>query len=77
MGFFSRRTTATCPVCDAPLERNMALHNLDHVIAAPDGEPGFAWRCGCGEQDGVWDGKVGAAAALTMHMRDRHGIAPM
>ena len=77
MGFLGGRKKATCPVCEAPLEPNVALHNLKHAIPAPDGGSGFAWRCGCGEHDGVWDTKAGAAAGLTMHMQNRHGIAPI
>ena len=67
-----------CPVCGENLGRkpNMASHNLPHVIPAEDGEPGFMWRCGCGEFDGVWDRRVGASAGLTLHMQQRHAIQP-
>jgi hypothetical protein len=52
------------------------MHNLEHVVPADDGRSGFMWRCGCGEYDGVWDRSDGAAAGLTIHMTQRHGIAP-
>jgi hypothetical protein len=67
-----------CPVCSQALGRspNVARHNLSHAIPSPDGGPGFAWRCGCGEADGVWKDQVGASAGLTQHMQQRHGITP-
>lgn len=76
MGLFGKKVS-TCPVCDLVLAKNenMGLHNLKHVIPSPDGGPGFGWQCGCGDADGVWDGKAGAAAGLTMHMQQRHGIS--
>jgi hypothetical protein len=76
MGIFSKSKGVVCAVCEEELGRqpNMLSHNLDHVIPSPDGGPGFAWQCGCGEVDGVWDQRVGAAAGLTDHMRKRHGL---
>ncbi len=59
-----------------PKGSNMALHNLRHAIPATDGGTGFMWQCGCGESDGVWDEKPGAAAGLSDHMQRRHGIDP-
>ncbi len=79
MGMFSRGTLdPVCPVCGEPLGKrtNVARHNLPHVLPADDGGSGFMWRCGCGEYDGVWDGRGGAAAGLTGHMQQRHGIQP-
>lgn len=77
MAFFGKMTGGVvCPVCGENLDRkpNMGLHNLSHVIPAEDGAPGFMWRCGCGDYDGVWDQKAGAAAGLTIHMQRRHQI---
>jgi hypothetical protein len=54
----------------------MGAHNVSHAVPADDGGPGFMWRCGCGEFDGVWEQKFGAAAGLTMHMQQRHRIQP-
>jgi hypothetical protein len=67
---------ATCPVCGAALGlgTSVMMHNLDHALPAEDGESGYMWRCGCGEADGVWDNEMGAAAGLTVHMQQRHGI---
>jgi hypothetical protein len=78
MGLFGKKAGVVCPVCNHDLGRspNMMLHNLSHVIPSPDGDPGFAWRCGCGEIDGVWKDQTGASAGLTLHMRQRHGLAP-
>jgi hypothetical protein len=77
VGFFGGKSTQ-CPVCREVLDRkaNMPLHNLKHVIPATDGGPGFMWECGCGESDGVWDNKAGAAAGLTKHMEIQHDIRP-
>lgn len=55
----------------------MMLHNIDHAIPADDGGEGYMWRCTCGEFDGVWEQRHGAAAGLTIHMQRRHGISPM
>lgn len=75
MGLFKKSSTP-CPVCGEPVSRgsNIALHNLDHAIPAEDGGTGFMWRCPCGVADGVWDQPAGAAAGLTLHFRQKHGI---
>jgi hypothetical protein len=74
MGLFSK-SLDTCSVCDAGIERGKKpSHNVQHAIPAPDGGGGYAWECKCGERDGVWDQPMGAAAALTLHMQNRHGL---
>jgi hypothetical protein len=77
MGLLRKRGGLSCPVCGESLARcsNIALHNLDHALPAQDGQGGFMWRCGCGDLDGVWDDPAGAAAGLTLHFRQRHGIS--
>jgi hypothetical protein len=73
MALFKKKLD-TCPICDVGLERGaLARHNMnEHAI--PDGRGGYLWHCSCGEQDGVWDRPMGAGAALTQHMTQRHGL---
>lgn len=74
MGLFKKKLD-TCPICDGGVERGgLMAHNLSHAEPAPDGQPGFIWNCKCGERDGVWDQAAGAAAGLTQHMTQRHGL---
>lgn len=63
-----------CPVCQeiVPKSEMVARHNIAHALPAPGG--GFLWRCGCGATDGVWKDKGGAAASLTEHVVQHHGI---
>ena len=78
MGLVGKREIR-CPVCDVSFGRtpNVALHNLTHALPAADGGEGYGWQCGCGQSDGVWETKAAAAAGLTLHFQQRHGIAPM
>jgi hypothetical protein len=78
MGLFGKSKGVVCPVCTQDLGKspNMGAHNVSHALPAEDGGPGFMWRCGCGEYDGVWEQKMGAAAGLTMHMQQLHRIQP-
>lgn len=74
MGLFKKKLD-TCIICDAGVERGeMLQHNLTHAEPAPDGGGDFIWRCACGEVDGAWDEPYGAAAGLTLHMTQRHGV---
>lgn len=79
LGLFGKKKEAECPVCgdEFATGANVMSHNLKHTTPAPDGRPGFSWRCGCGAVDGVWDDQAGAAAGLTMHFQQAHGITPM
>jgi hypothetical protein len=73
MGLFGKKQE-TCPICDAGISKGgLMMHNLGHAVPATDG-PGYMWKCACGEKDGVWDAETGAAAGLTMHMSQRHGL---
>jgi hypothetical protein len=74
MGLFSKKLD-TCPICDAGIEPgHLASHNLSHAIPSPDGGGDYMWECSCGEKDGMWNQTMGAAAGLTLHMNQRHGL---
>jgi hypothetical protein len=77
VGLFGRKKSQdSCPVCGELFSdsREVGIHNISHAVPPDDGGGGYMWRCGCGESDGVWKDKGGAAAGLTQHMVQRHGI---
>lgn len=75
MGLFGKKQSPGCPICQKSVPAGaLMLHNVDHARPASDGQPGFMWSCGCGQQDGVWDDRMGAAAGLTQHMQRNHAM---
>ncbi len=84
MGLFSRKPkTVACFFCAEQVEEADLLdHYHEHLIAVRDnnGHQAYTFECPrCGLMDLSWGGgrpnpKVNAAAALALHLNDRHNI---
>ncbi len=69
------KKTDICPICDSSVDRgDLFGHNLAHAEPLREDPTRFMWVCKCGKQDGVWDDPTGAAAGLTLHMTECHGL---
>ena len=76
VGLFSKNVV-TCPLCSYEFGKKgvSPMHFFEHVIPADDGGGGYIFECSlCGERDGVWDQKWGAAAGVMLHCQQRHGL---
>ncbi len=65
----------TCPMCDEglPVRENKLMHYASHAVQVQSGQ--YGWKCGCGEEDGLWESDIGAAAGIAEHFARRHGIS--
>jgi len=81
MPLFGKKTT-TCPICKASIEMGigyiMSHCEEAHVRQIPPGQGDasgqYTWECVCGPAGMKWPTTAGAAAGLTLHMGQRHGV---
>jgi hypothetical protein len=74
MGLFKKKVIE-CPMCKYQFGSSGVdvMHFTEHAFQADEGDYGYTCSL-CNETDGMWPNSIGAAAAITLHLSQRHGL---